>query len=101
MRISDWSSDVCSSDLLLERAAEWLRPGGVLVYAACSLEAEESEVIAAKVALSPLPIGADELPARSEAHTSELPSLMRISYPTFCLKTKTNWRAKKNTYVHK
>lgn len=48
---------------LLERAAEWLRPGGVLVYAVCSLEAEESEVIAAKVALSPLPIGADELPA--------------------------------------
>src|SRR3546814_10423179 len=31
-----------------------------------------------------------ETPARSEEHTSELQSLMRISYAVFCLKTKTN-----------
>src|SRR3546814_1122771 len=31
-----------------------------------------------------------ELPARSEEHTSELQSLMRISYAVFCLKKKTN-----------
>src|SRR3546814_10688979 len=29
-------------------------------------------------------------PSRSEEHTSELQSLMRISYAVFCLKTKTN-----------
>src|SRR3546814_4971425 len=32
---------------------------------------------------------ADPLPARSEEHTSELQSLMRISYAVFCLKKKT------------
>src|SRR3546814_1370864 len=32
----------------------------------------------------------DPLRARSEEHTSELQSLMRISYAVFCLKTKTN-----------
>src|SRR3546814_9685825 len=34
-----------------------------------------------------------DIPARSEEHTSELQSLMRISYAVFCLKKKTN-----NTY---
>lgn len=48
---------------LLDRAAGWLAPGGILLYAVCSLEAEEGEAAAAKVALSPLPITADELPA--------------------------------------
>lgn len=48
---------------LLARAAGWLKPGGVLVYAVCSLEREEGEDQAAKVALDPLPIRADELPA--------------------------------------
>src|SRR3546814_20952089 len=28
MRISDWSSDVCSSDLHIARARDWLRPWG-------------------------------------------------------------------------
>ncbi|GGC10344.1 MFS transporter [Novosphingobium endophyticum] len=48
---------------LLERAAGWLRPGGVLVYAVCSLEPQEGEGQAANLSLSPLPIGKDELPA--------------------------------------
>src|SRR3546814_8685623 len=34
---------------------------------------------------------------RSEEHTSELQSLMRISYAVFCLKNKTNYS---NTYEH-
>src|SRR3546814_4207877 len=34
---------------------------------------------------------ADGLPLRSEEHTSELQSLMRISYAVFCLKKKTNY----------
>jgi 16S rRNA (cytosine967-C5)-methyltransferase len=48
---------------LLERAQGWLRPGGVLVYAVCSLEREEGEEQAARVALEPLPITAEDLPA--------------------------------------
>src|SRR3546814_3048422 len=37
------------------------------------------------------PIGQPGMPgARSEEHTSELQSLMRISYAVFCLKKKTN-----------
>ncbi|WP_133365680.1 RsmB/NOP family class I SAM-dependent RNA methyltransferase [Qipengyuania sediminis] len=48
---------------LLARAAQWLRPGGTLVYAVCSLEREEGEAQAAKVALTADPIRADELPA--------------------------------------
>src|SRR3546814_9605904 len=39
--------------------------------------------------------GAQTLPARSEEHTSELQSLMRISYAVFCLKKK-NKKNKKN-----
>jgi 16S rRNA (cytosine967-C5)-methyltransferase len=48
---------------LLERAQGWLKPGGVLVYAVCSLEGEEGEEQAAHVILTPLPITAAELPA--------------------------------------
>ena len=48
---------------LLDRALGWLRPGGALVYAVCSLEREEGEDQAARVALEPLPITAQELPA--------------------------------------
>jgi 16S rRNA (cytosine967-C5)-methyltransferase len=47
---------------LLERAQGWLKPGGVLVYAVCSLEREEGEEQAAKVTLEPLPITSAELP---------------------------------------
>lgn len=48
---------------LLERAVTWLKPGGTLVYAVCSLEREEGEEQAAKVELTPAPIAAEELPA--------------------------------------
>ncbi len=48
---------------LLERAAQWLKPGGQLIYAVCSLEREEGEAQAEKVALASDPIRADELPA--------------------------------------
>ena len=47
---------------LLERAQHWLKPGGQLIYATCSLEREEGEDQAARVALKPEPIRADELP---------------------------------------
>lgn len=48
---------------LIERASGWLTPGGMLVYAVCSLESEEGEAQAEKVALTPDPISAEELPA--------------------------------------
>ena len=49
--------------VLLARAVSWVKPGGTLVYAVCSLEAEEGELQAATVTLTPDPIRADELPA--------------------------------------
>lgn len=48
---------------LLAKAAEWLKPGGTLVYAVCSLEREEGEDQTARVALEPVPITAAELPS--------------------------------------
>lgn len=48
---------------LLMRAAQWVRPGGRLVYAVCSLEKEEGADVAQGCALAPDPIHTDELPA--------------------------------------
>lgn len=51
---------------LAAKAAEWLAPGGVLVYAVCSLEAEEGEEqaawIDAELGLAPMPVTPEELP---------------------------------------
>lgn len=47
---------------LLNRAAAWVKPGGRLVYATCSLEPAEGEIQAKAVALAPDPITAAELP---------------------------------------
>ena len=51
---------------LAAKAAEWLNPGGLLVYAVCSLEAEEGEEqaawIDAELGLTPSPITVEELP---------------------------------------
>src|SRR3546814_2678202 len=71
MRISDWSSDVCSSDLLL---VEELEDRGLQVRALASAE----EAVGSLESWEP----------RSEEHTSELQSLMRIPYAVFCLKKK-------------
>src|SRR3546814_1226771 len=70
MRISDWSSDVCSSDLRGEPGA------GV-----APLLGRRSGVRAGRRS-------GGRLARRSEEHTSELQSLMRISYAVFCLKKK-------------
>lgn len=48
---------------LLDRALGWLKPGGRLVYATCSLEPAEGEAQAARIALTPDPIAPAELPA--------------------------------------
>jgi len=47
---------------LAARAARWLKPGGKLVYAVCSLEPEEGPAQAARIALEPDPITAEEVP---------------------------------------
>ncbi len=47
---------------LLRRAAAWLKPGGRLVYAVCSLEREEGEGHMPQVPLRPMPVTAGELP---------------------------------------
>src|SRR3546814_5618824 len=81
MRISDWSSDVCSSDLARRRH------GSNTVYA--TYRAENYSKYShrhhpTKNFCSTL-VPKEQ---RSEEHTSELQSLMRISYAVFCLKKK-------------
>src|SRR3546814_4158038 len=114
MRISDWSSDVCSSDLRIERgdfeaAAGVVNPAELLHGLAARFRENGAAAqldMAASDGLPPL--GLDRLQAermfqhllrtvlsvadagehiqgRSEEHTSELQSLMRISYAVFCL----------------
>src|SRR3546814_1273283 len=116
MRISDWSSDVCSSDLgqlarlrfvgdetairIDDRRAVRVEHGVALadldILIAHAAEqrdgrADRHRHIGADIfALEPLVerAGVLALIARSEEHTSELQSLMRISYAVFCLKKK-------------
>src|SRR3546814_5031639 len=114
MRISDWSSDVCSSDLRVLRAdarvvqarGHRMRFGDLPVVIAQHVGAVavqhahpagcERRRMAAAGEPEARRLGADDAHAgvveegveRSEEHTSELQSLMRISYAVFCLKTK-------------
>src|SRR3546814_8800607 len=75
MRISDWSSDVCSTDYIDLYQTHWPDPDAP--YDAM-MEALDELVCEGKVRIL----------GRSEEHTSELQSLMRISYAVFCLKKK-------------
>src|SRR3546814_7041430 len=125
MRISDWSSDVCSSDLLnhaketaharhvkgpaesrrrrarckARRTAEIQAQGGVQAdggihdgesaRGVCEHQAQGTagqERLSAFAQSWIIPLRR----TRSEEHTSELQSLMRISYAGFCLKKKMN-----------
>src|SRR3546814_3348995 len=99
MRISDWSSDVCSSDLSSARSASSSLISSVVgarEVASGSLSVDGSGVEAGVGGATPSTGAAsgfdvDFFPpiSRSEEHTSELQSLMRISYAVFCLKKKT------------
>src|SRR3546814_2594752 len=82
MRISDWSSDVCSSDLLAAAPATdfLVLPDHHRIATQCFVG---GEIAAEKSARRQPPT------RRSEEHTSELQSLMRISYAVFCLKKKS------------
>ncbi len=51
---------------LLDRAKGWLKPGGIFIYATCSLEREEGEDQTNAIDLAPLPIGSQNLPAGLE-----------------------------------
>src|SRR3546814_6726313 len=91
MRISDWSSDVCSSDLmgaLMARRSvrilveDFVKAGGG--FRTLAVDAPRSE----RASLAGISANGESLQARSEEHTSELQSLMRISYAVFCLKKK-------------
>src|SRR3546814_6058034 len=108
MRISDWSSDVCSSDLLdaavvgarrqqfadaLDQLAEHEGNGLDVKLAGLDLGKVEDVIDHRQQGASGI---ADHLRhaalfaiQRSEEHTSELQSLMRISYAVFCLKNKS------------
>src|SRR3546814_5739732 len=57
-------------------------------WLAAQLEAEDAPSSVALLAGRPAKPAADRGPIRSEEHTSELQSLMRISYAVFCLKKK-------------
>src|SRR3546814_7332759 len=93
MRISDWSSDVCSSDLSRShrlhqqrsRCRPHLRSPPEQSSASCRPGACPECCRAAMRRAA-----AAAIHVRSEEHTSELQSLMRISYAVFCLKKKTN-----------
>src|SRR3546814_4495629 len=96
MRISDWSSDVCSSDLgrPAARGGALRRGGGGLRRRRRAAGAARRHRTAPLVA-AVLPrhrAGALRELGRSEEHTSELQSLMRISYAVFCLKKKNQHR---------
>src|SRR3546814_7351621 len=116
MRISDWSSDVCSSDLLA--ILDTSRLDDAVIRARAGLSAAQAQVVQARAsraesqaALSRLRevsrLSGGKVPAktemeaavaaeararakvdsaRSEEHTSELQSLMRNSYAVFFFK---------------
>src|SRR3546814_3578596 len=108
MRISDWSSDVCSSDLedaglglgrtVLARAEIEMevvsQPDAVEVGVAVGHRRHRHPRGNAGQCVDGVGIVLDlvarfvERVVRSEEHTSELQSLMRISYAVFCLKKK-------------
>src|SRR3546814_1417022 len=122
MRISDWSSDVCSSDLYsdaiwyltqmrrwgqiaVDKPDQWYFDTAKTVYRPDLYLAAASKLVDAGV----IPSGSvpetdgyrgeqggfiDDI--RSEEHTSELQSLMRISYAVFCLKKK---KIKNKTHI--
>src|SRR3546814_3390935 len=93
MRISDWSSDVCSSDLTTCGVVNELRSkrqdkmnGPTLFLSSTVFDfADLRSALKDYLELRGCRVLASE---RSEEHTSELQSLMRISYAVFCLKKK-------------
>src|SRR3546814_1958940 len=96
MRISDWSSDVCSSDLhdQQQQVTQKFEEGHIPCRRGMRHYGNQIVLRFFVDALLPQSFeihrALDEFftPRRSEEHTSELQSLMRISYAVFCLKKK-------------
>src|SRR3546814_2519515 len=111
MRISDWSSDVCSSDLGAEYAQRRTENCNVtdgivartdphrahvrIAFAIAEQQQRDDDVHDKRQRANQahcLRLGVracdQAVDRRSEEHTSELQSLMRISYAVFCLKKK-------------
>src|SRR3546814_7283630 len=109
MRISDWSSDVCSSDLQVHdgkddvghsaaigvqrfyRCAAFVAKDAIERMNCLACRSGNHGLMQGCVAISNRRVDFDDGVAaivRSEEHTSELQSLMRISYAVFCLKKK-------------
>src|SRR3546814_4899697 len=110
MRISDWSSDVCSEsryaihllDLasgkltLLSKGSSqdsepaWSPDGTKIAYVADGTRLMVTDLAGEATLAASVPVSTDRMrpSERSEEHTSELQSLMRISYAVFCLKKK-------------
>src|SRR3546814_7061338 len=94
MRISDWSSDVCSSDLQLSFDGQ--NEIGGAAHETVAREGRRRQGQAERRHDGDVQNREDQPAgrvstddrARSEEHTSELQSLMRISYAVFCLKKK-------------
>src|SRR3546814_1567386 len=120
MRISDWSSDVCSSDLANPIALPFatdtrkqMAPIEAIQHASLAtfkawLNANMTIFRKPLELVPPLNSLANMARSvinqeytgdinRSEEHTSELQSLMRISYAVFCLKKKNKKQTKTNT----
>src|SRR3546814_10230856 len=101
MRISDWSSDVCSSDLLsITHKVPSLKPSLVTSGTPALKRRPNSPATKDWQARAAISGTAREFPSpvrhadrRSEEHTSELQSLMRNSYAVFCLKKKNKRHA--------
>src|SRR3546814_966111 len=98
MRISDWSSDGCSSDLILGFQSYPQLEATYGIQDAAAITGYCSTWVALRANDTPTAkhvsenLGQVEQVERSEEHTSELQSLMRISYAVFCLKKKKSKR---------
>src|SRR3546814_4403713 len=98
VRISYLSSDVCSS--VLNCSIARLRLSGI---AFGMRVAHPGARISSPVATSRIR-GRSHTSTRSEEHTSELQSLMRISYAVFCLKKKKHsiqYTATPTEHIHR
>src|SRR3546814_8707873 len=116
MRISDWSSDVCSSDLPLASDHRDAEKNRTAVHHQDALRGVPDHLCAGdggngagnRLSARISGVGRQAVDGRvqrvgvsgggrSEEHTSELQSLMRISYAVFCLKKKTNTHSNRTT----
>src|SRR3546814_4471468 len=116
MLISDWISDLCSSDLLIKMdvvdppyMAPYNTPANIIkadTGPTDTVTGNSNAIVNAGPMPGRMPIAVPNIdpirahirlmgvsatskPCRSEEHTSELQSLMRISYAVFCLKKKS------------